>query len=211
MRQAILRSRTVGSFAPPVQGAQLVECVGLTLAGRGAVRADRGSNTWPTHTSLWCWHCAHPFATPPVPKPTSFDPARRVFRVKGNYCSWACAAADCRNMHEQQHLQALHQEVLGRGAVLRPAPPRCMLKPFGGPLAVDDFRQDASRDYREVPARMVEVDPVRVQAEERVRLRAAPKVDFSGVTARNDMLKLKRDKPLAAGRGLMSVQARIVR
>lgn len=190
--------------------APLVTCAGLALAGQSAVRVDTDRASWPESTQVLCWHCAHAFATPPVPRPVAHDHLRRVFKVQGSYCSWACAAGDCRSQADHRLLQELHQAVHGREVPLLRAPPRCMLQAFGGPLTLEEFRR-ADRDFKVVPSNLLDVSPVRVQVEDRIRQRNTAPLDLSHVTATNETFKVKREKPLAAGRGLMAAHARIVR
>lgn len=209
MRQAILKSRVVGSFAEPSTTCPLVSCTGLQLAGRGEVCVDKHATAWPERTELLCWHCAQRFDTPPVPRPVRYDRRTQRWTVRGNYCCWGCAAADCRSQAESSCLQGLHQAVFGRERAIRTVPPKVLLQPFGGPLTVEEYRS-SEQEFRVVPSRLVQVEPVKIEAENSTRTRMPITVDFSNVTASNEVLKMKRTKPLAAGRGL-PMHARIVR
>ena len=42
---------------------------------------EAGTNDWPQNTSVLCWHCSHPFAGPPIPKPVGYD--ERLDRYTG--------------------------------------------------------------------------------------------------------------------------------
>ena len=210
MRQAILNSRKVGTFSAAQAECPLVRCRGLQLAGRGEVRVEADGDGWPEKTSVHCWYCAHPFETPPVPRPISYNAKLHTWRTKGSYCCWGCAAADCRNQQEAGHLNALHQAVYGRERTISSVPPKYLLKAFGGPMSIEDFRQN-QQSFRVVPARLVTVEAVNIQCENKIKARDRSTVDFSNVSANNEVLKLKRNKPLAAGRGLIPMHAKVVR
>eukprot|EP00891_Asterochloris_glomerata_P005764 jgi/Astpho2/5764/fgenesh1_pg.00080_%23_28_t len=46
---------------------------------------------WPERSSVWCWHCCHPFTTVPLTYP--LRECRGVFTCQGVYCSWHCMKA----------------------------------------------------------------------------------------------------------------------
>ena len=77
-------------------------------------------------------------------------------------------------------------------------------------MSLDDFR-GCEEEYKVVPARLVKVEGVSVQACSTVKTATNTRVDFSKAQSTNEVLKLKRDKPLPAGRGLLSVKAKMVR
>ena len=181
---------------------------GLRLVGRSQVRVDAGACEWPARTRILCWHCAHAFDTPPVPRPVGFDPRLRRFTVQGCYCSWGCAAAECKGVQQTGYLTSLHRQVCGSDRTIRCAPPRCMLRAFGGPMGIEEYRS-SQEEYRVVPPRLVSVEGVNVQQCPTTTLRTNARVDFSGVSTSNQTLKLRRDKPLPAGRGLISMHARV--
>lgn len=209
MRQAILHSRNITCFSKAQEHCPLVKCHGLQLAGRGEVVVDKQASSWPAATTVLCWYCAHHFDTPPVPRPVSFDPTLKRWVVRGNYCSWGCAAADCHTQRDSGHLHNLHQAVHGRERSIRPVPPRHLLKAFGGPMTIEEFR-GTEQEFRVVPNRLVVVEAVSVHAESKMRRPLHTTVDLTDVTSTNEVLKLKRTKPLMAGKGLAPVHAKVV-
>lgn len=209
MRKAILQSRTITRFSKAQEHCPLVKCYGLQLAGRGEVVVDREASSWPATTHVLCWHCAHPFDTPPIPRPTGYHPALRRWTVKGNYCSWGCAAADCPSQKESGHLHNLHQAVFGREQSIKAVPPRYLLKAFGGPMTIEEFRA-TDQEFRIVPNRLIAVEAINVHAEAKVRRPANHTLDLTNVTSTNEVLKLKRTKPLLAGKGLAPVHAKVI-
>jgi hypothetical protein len=100
-------------------------------------------------TDVLCWHCCHPFATPPVPIPRSYDTRERCFVVFGNFCSLACAKGytlDTPTFQSPQQINLfvkMAREVYGE-ADPQSAPPRLSLKQFGGPYSIEEFRMPVS-------------------------------------------------------------------
>lgn len=48
---------------------------------------------WPDKTNILCYNCCHSFSTTPVPLPYSYDEIRKIYKCRGNFCSWQCAKA----------------------------------------------------------------------------------------------------------------------
>ena len=101
---------------------------------------------WPTSTSVHCWWCCHGFTTVPIGVPFSYVEATDSFQVLGCFCGFSCASAYMRNdrrgvlVDKLFLLHYMHRKVMGSDAAVKPSPPREMLKKFGGPFNVDDFR-----------------------------------------------------------------------
>lgn len=110
----------------------------------GFVVLNQYKEAWPESTDVWCWWCCHPFSGIPRFLPTHYDPLRKRFRVKGNFCSWSCAKAYMIKEDKARDNGRLFLELMNcirHKDVVRPAPPRQTLKVFGGPLAIEDFRR----------------------------------------------------------------------
>lgn len=212
LRQALLSSRVFGEIDQGQPGHGLVD-VGvpsLRVAGQSQVRVDQASKDWPRQTSILCWHCCHTFTSPPIPKPVGFDARRRLFRVQGCYCSWKCAAAGCRSLQETGHLNQLYRQVVGATGGVKSAPPKCMLQAFGGSMTIEQFRGTGD-EVSVVPTRLISVEGMNVQANPAVRTRSHTRLDLSQAADSNEVFKVRRQKPLPAGRGLMAMHARIVK
>lgn len=109
-------------------------------------RVMRGfESAWPRSTLHACWWCCHPFDGPPFGLPLRH--AGGVFHCTGIFCSLECTLAyNRRERHGHEaadsanHVQLMALR-MGRVATsVRPAPDRCLLALFGGPLGVDEFR-----------------------------------------------------------------------
>lgn len=109
----------------------------------------------PIRTSVSCHWCMAPFESPPVGMPTRRLPDGR-FSVSGVFCSLECACAHNFDTHHASHAaytrHALCCEMASEASradepvQIRPAPPRAMLRTFGGPLTIEQFR-DSARAY----------------------------------------------------------------
>jgi hypothetical protein len=76
-------------------------------------------------------------------------PVARVadkFKVIGNFCSLECASAhnfDIPERDGQRETYSLTSSMMmGDGCEKTPAPPRCVLKLFGGDMNIDKFRNE---------------------------------------------------------------------
>lgn len=185
---------------------------GLRLVGRGEVEVERGVVCeWPDKTELLCWHCAHGYKTPPIPRPIGYDHKLQRYTVRGCYCSWSCAAAACSNIRESGYLYNLHKEVCGSGKRIVAAPPKYMLRAFGGDMTIEEYRS-VEEEYKVVPSRLITVEGLNVQSTTTTRTKpASGKMDFSTATAPNDNLKLRREKPLPSNRGQISMHTKVKR
>lgn len=100
-------------------------------------------------TATHCWYCAHriPAETKPVPVVVRYERVRQCFVLQGQYCSYACGLADIRqslaarpasrSMTLTRHFYRIRYGVRHR---IPPAPPKTMLKKFGGDMSIEEFR-----------------------------------------------------------------------
>jgi hypothetical protein len=106
--------------------------------------------SWPAKTEQHCWWCCAPFDSLPVGAPVSYDEASDTFRVVGCFCSFSCASAYMRNdrngrlANKLYMLEYMYSRGVEDATALRPAPPREMLKIFGGTLTHEQFRNAAN-------------------------------------------------------------------
>lgn len=172
---------------------------------------ERGVCEWPDSTNFLCWHCAHRYDTPPIPRPVGYDQKLRRYTVKGCYCTWSCAAAACLNTRETGYLSNLHKEVCGKHKQITRAPPKYLLQAFGGTMGIDEYR-GVQEEHRVVPSRLITVEGLNVQSSTVTRSKpASGKMDFSTATAPNDSYKLRREKPLPSNRGQIAMHTKIKR
>ena len=113
--------------------------------------------TLPTSTKIWCWWCCHPFNNEPCYLPTVHDEYRKRFVVVGNFCSWSCVKSyniDIGDMSVNKRnyiIRYILSKMGQKTADIKPAPPRTMLKQFGGNLSIEEFRKSSGVYHIEKP------------------------------------------------------------
>lgn len=119
---------------------------------------------YPNKSDLWCWWCSHPFDTPPRFFPTKYDEIRKRFKVCGNFCSWGCVKSFMlsdtvySSKVSMSILNLLIKSIHGSTYDIPCAPPRCMLKVFGGNMTIDEFRNIDKNQYFEVNISKISID-----------------------------------------------------
>jgi len=104
----------------------------------------------PQKTEIACFWCCHTFDTPPCAIPAHI--LDEVWHMYGNFCSCECAVASLFKEKIDSHIQweryALLNTLYGQDAELpvgspqgiRPAPPREILRMFGGCMEIGEYR-----------------------------------------------------------------------
>ncbi len=173
----------------------------------GSARMDK-----PARGGSLCWYCAHP-AERMMPMPIAYDPRTDVFHVMGSFCGFGCMKAyNFERNSYMKHVNATTISLFARRCTgqlrrIRPAPPRCALRAFGGTMSIDEFR-GSEACWTVVPPKMVSADVV--IAEQRASGRRPAKavnlgasVDFKDVAVKNETLKLRRPKPMQTTRNAL--------
>ena len=99
----------------------------------------------PEHTDAACFWCCHPFEGRPVVLPVRDE--GEYLQVFGNFCSPECGMSYLFDMRQDSHTRweqlALLNRVYGDyvGGIVRPAPARSVLKMFGGPMSIEEYRR----------------------------------------------------------------------
>jgi len=94
---------------------------------------------WPKHTNYDCLWDSHPFNNMPFGIPIKKD--NNTLYLFGNFCSPECAAAYCFSLNDNiWERYSLLNEIYGRGAPIRIANSKLLLKNFGGIYSIDEFR-----------------------------------------------------------------------
>lgn len=145
-----------------------------------------------SHPTLCCWWCCHPWDGPDVHLPLQYDDRTKKFKTIGHFCSFECAKAygmdtGRARWGEILELLALYRKhTAGKYVPTAPAPKRCTLKMFGGPLTIEEFRKNSKNSvWVHVPGDIHMVHTVG----SRDTKAAEPTVD-------DGELLLKRNKPL---------------
>jgi len=100
--------------------------------------------TIPEHVDVACFWCCHRFENKPVVLPVR-DQGEYI-QVQGNFCSPECAMAYLFDMQQDSYARWEQLSLLNRlyspavGGPIKPAPSRQILKLFGGPVSIEDYR-----------------------------------------------------------------------
>ncbi len=102
------------------------------------------TKTIPEKSDAACFWCCHTFTNRPVVLPTR-DTGEHLI-VTGNFCCPECALAYLFDIHQDSHTRwdqlSLLYRVYGDACLgkIHPAPPRAILKMFGGNLSIQEYR-----------------------------------------------------------------------
>jgi hypothetical protein len=96
-----------------------------------------------------CMWCCHPFPWKASVLPVSYDAYENMYTCEGHYCSPECALSylyndialsDVSRWSRHALLSDLYRSIY-TNKILTPAPHRHMLRMFGGPLDIEQFRE----------------------------------------------------------------------
>lgn len=154
-----------------------------------------------------CFWCCHKFSWSPVVIPISYDAYKNLYTCEGHFCSPECALAhvyaDSRLSESSKWtrhslLRNLYAD-LYKDRTLSPAPPRTLLRMFGGPLDIEQYREYT---YGENNIVLSEVHPIRllfpsmnVQAPLR-DIKKYVSLSTEAIEKASEQLRLKRSKPV---------------
>ena len=98
----------------------------------------------PDRVDIACFWCCHAFDNKPIILPIR-DQGEYI-QVSGNYCSPECAMAHLFDVHQDSYARWEQLSLLNRlygqavGGPIKPAPPKQILKLFGGPMSIEAYR-----------------------------------------------------------------------
>ena len=133
---------------------QEVEVSHATERFSGEVMKEILSRTkCPSYSNMTaCFWCCHPFGWKPSVLPISYDAYENMYACEGYFCSPECGLAylyaepnlsDITRWTRQTLLNDLYRKLYTTRELV-PAPPRASLRLFGGPLSIDQFREQTS-------------------------------------------------------------------
>lgn len=109
------------------------------------LKHGKTTNEWPDKTDILCWWCCHSFQTFPCFIPTRYDEIRKRYKVTGNFCSWNCAQSYYVQQYRETHRGDMFLNMLKQLQLpiskIKNAPPKEVLKAFGGLLTIEEYRQ----------------------------------------------------------------------
>lgn len=153
-----------------------------------------------------CFWCCHGFNWHASVLPIYYDTYKNVYVCEGNFCSPECALAhnyadpktvEALKWNRHSLLQNLYSAIYTHKA-LSPAPPRTLLRMFGGPLSIEQYR-DYTSDVNDVilsdlpPVRLV-FPTMNIQGPLR-DIKKYVSLSTDVVEKANEQLRLKRSKP----------------
>jgi hypothetical protein len=98
----------------------------------------------PDRVDVACFWCCHTFDNKPIILPVR-DQGDYI-QVSGNYCSPECAMSHLFDVHQDSYARWEQLSLLNRlygqavGGPIKPAPPKQILKLFGGPMTIEAYR-----------------------------------------------------------------------
>ena len=144
----LLPPAPIGDDAMGLMQAVTVSSDDASLRGATPLRVMDGFEAaWPRSTVHACWWCCHQFDGIPVGLPLRH--VAGVFHCTGVFCGLECALAyNRRERHGHDaddtanHIQLMAMRMVPGHAFrgVRAAPDRCLLRLFGGPLSIEEFR-----------------------------------------------------------------------
>ena len=153
-----------------------------------------------------CFWCCHTFNWVPCILPISYDVYNNIYSCEGNYCSPECALSylydskipDSTKWNRHALLNHMYS-ALYKIRSLSPAPPRNLLRMFGGPLDIEQYRDYITSDNYIV---LSEIHPIRlvfpsmnVQGPLR-DIKKYVSLSTDVVEKASEQLRLKRSKPM---------------
>jgi len=154
-----------------------------------------------------CFWCAHHFDWAACVLPISYDVYNSIYSCEGNFCSPECALAynysdnkisDSTKWNRHALLGHLYSD-LYTNRTLSPAPARSLLRLFGGPLDIQQYRDYITSDNNIV---LSEIHPIRllfpsmnVQGPLR-DIKKYVSLSNDAVEKASEQLRLKRSKPV---------------
>lgn len=155
-----------------------------------------------------CFWCCHPFPWKASVLPLSYDAYENMYACEGHFCAPECALAYLYNdvslsdvVRWTRHalLSDLYRSLFASGRTLTPSPHRHMLRMFGGPLDIEQFREyiSTSEDMVAVhlPPLRLHVPSMNVQGPVR-DVKKFVSLSNDTVEKASKELRLRRSKPV---------------
>ena len=170
---------------------------------------------WPKRTNIHCWWDAHSFNTVPIPAPCDYNRTLRKFRVNGCFCSFNCALAYVSQTSSANGslLNYFYKKWTGKKCYLKAAPPRQALAIFGGPLTIQQFRENFNSETKInliVPPLIPRIQKIEFSYVKPLVGNSTPRntIDnnLEDVSQLIPQTKLRRSKPLQTGKSSISTQ-----
>jgi hypothetical protein len=167
----------------------------------------------PLDCSRLCWHCCHPWQGEAIPYPFAYDDRTKKFKVGGQFCSFECIKGYSRDTVSVavsgihlMNIRHYRKIITGRTDPFMPAPPKIVLRAFGGNLTIEEFRKPNPKiEYTVNYGSTVKIIPYEAHeyhtgTKNVTLLDTETEVNIKNSNVKNEHLRLRRTKPLAQGR-----------
>ena len=166
-----------------------------------------------------CFWCCHTFNWTKCVVPISYDAYKNLYTCEGNFCSPECALAylykESGTESVKWHRHSLLRNMYGTLYTLKdlsPAPPRTLLRMFGGPLDIEQYRSYTMKCNDLIAS---ELPPIRLifptmNIQGPVRdIKKYVSLSTDVVEKASEQLRLKRSKPLHANAATLDMVLRL--
>lgn len=152
---------------------------------------------------MWCWWCCHEPPGEFIHMPIKQHKISRKFVTVGNFCSWECMKAYALEKYGTHaggiicmHMRSMREDK----RIIRAAPPRIILKQFGGTMDIDEFRKKLDTSIRvAIPDMEHKLYQIVEQVKPATHSVGGDDSKMNSIMSSNcddDSLRLKRTKPL---------------
>ena len=100
---------------------------------------------------MLCWWCCHSINGAILNMPLKYDEHRKSFTTTGNFCSWECMKAFSISEYGinrggliNSNIAIMRREMEGELKLTKRAPSRFLLDIFGGPMTIQEFRNNTN-------------------------------------------------------------------
>ena len=154
-----------------------------------------------------CFWCCHSFNWTQCVLPVSYDAYKNIYTCEGNYCSPECALAylykECATESIKWNRHSLLRHLYSNMYTttdLSPAPPRTLLRMFGGPLDIEQYRAYTTKTndlvFSELPPIRLIFPTMNIQGPIR-DIKKFVSLSADVVEKASEQLRLKRSKPIS--------------
>ena len=152
-------------------------------------------------TDILCWWCCHNFSTTPFPLPEKYYDKK--YTVFGNFCGPSCACAynidinDHKLWERNSLILKLYNELIDKEIDnIYPAPPKQLLKKFGGNSTIEEFRNKTKNIYSSrliIPPMVPLTTLIEESYKDRNKYKWETKVNISKYNNLQDNINLKKN------------------
>jgi hypothetical protein len=152
-------------------------------------------------TNVACWWCSYNFDTIPCFIPEKYENDK--YHVLGCFCSFNCATAynysyinDYKVGDRYSLLKKIYYEITGKYSEILSAPPKELLKKFGGTQTIEEYRNTMQMCIKEFVILFPPMTSLIPLIEEKILDGNKRKIYNNNLSNNFSGLRLKRNKPL---------------